>query len=816
MVWKPTNATLAEADEPSGWFPEGAVPVQDQPPMPKAEDTWEYVLKGGSIRDTFSLMEQDAHDKLMSTIERPDEFEAAMASSMYLASIFGHDPSLMRTLHNEVTGELYGEPLPPSQMMRRAISDESDVERYVTSWNQLASDPKVTDLGWSAEVKNALARGGLSTVMAPVVGTAGAAARFVARSPLARMIYPWQAQAADLPAMETKGKSLQGIAKIIYDESGMESLKPRKDGAMGFVVNTLFETVPMMAAATVAGLGVGSVGAWMVGAMAEGEAQFQTIMEQLKDRTDLTQGQKERIANTQRLVVGSINGFIELAQFKGVLKISGEFSKETLKLMKTAVAERSLAKIGGIVGMVGLADIANGHSEGFEEVLQYLVSKGGAVLEGDEIVLTEDAYELLQNYVGGVTAGIGLGQAGRVIQTGVAVNDLYKEQRAQLRMTAARQKIESVNRRRFTKWNDQVKGMEETAQEFAREQAREEAISQQAPAPGEAPAALSQATGPTVITPQEEGISGGEGLPVPAEGQPAAVVQPTAQPTPTIESAKSTPPVEMELGPAEPPTIDTILTATAGEGQPLPEEMSLRHANIQQDREALGLSGINSASRVSKREAIVEARKRKIPEQAEAVASEAIKSGRMMDRAERAGLLIRVTQLKNQYDSLMKQIGASGSDAVTGRLSALINRTEDEFDLITSALFQSGSEAGRALEFQKLTLARDMSPIAVRRRAKAAKGAELTPQETAKFKELTDNLNGKDEQINLLNKEVAKLKAAAATGKIAGKPAAKVTGKSQRTKKTRYSKMSRSQITSDRASTIAKIRALMEAGCYDA
>lgn len=468
MNWLPDGAKRID-DE---WMPEGAVSVGSDPVL--IDDTWEYVLTGGALRNVLSPVEQPAYDRVMQNTDNPAEFEAALASSLYLASIVREDPAYVFDMQKEIGKLLFGQEVTPRSVLQYAIRNEDIIDQYVDTWNQIVTDPEVEDLGWAAEVKNALARGGLRTVAAPVPGTAGFLARKVARSPLTRMIYPRQAQATDLPDLEKTGQSLQDIAKLISDEAEMDSLRPRKGGVMGFVTNTMFETVPMMAAAAVGGYVLGPAGAWAVAAAAEGDVQAQEALKFLADRDDLTDEQKQRIADTQRLVVGSINGVVEQLQVGGVLKIAKGMDRGTLKLLKAAVSQRSLTKLGRTVGLIGLGEIATANSEGWEEVIQELVSIGAARVYGDRIEITEDANRILQSYAGGFTAGMGLGMAGGALQGGVSWSQLRQEERQQLRLMAARKKMENVQRRRFSTWVDQVNAVEGALKDFQQIKAEQE------------------------------------------------------------------------------------------------------------------------------------------------------------------------------------------------------------------------------------------------------------------------------------------------------------------------------------------------------
>lgn len=260
---------------------------------------------------------------------------------------------------------------------------------------------------WSEEIDRALARGGLRTV-ASGPGTLGAIGQKIARSPLTRMIYPRAAQAKDLPALEKGARSLQDTAKLIYDEAQMETLRPQKKGAWGYVANTTFETLPMMAAATAAGAATGGAGAFAVGAMTEGEAAYQEAKKG---------GAPEDVAQTERLIVGTINGVIERMQADEILKLGKGISREAISAIKSAAKERALGKLAKTTGKVGLAQVGKAVNEGLEEALQETVSIGAATMHGDTIELSQDVPRVGQAALGGAVAGGILGLGGSIAQT---------------------------------------------------------------------------------------------------------------------------------------------------------------------------------------------------------------------------------------------------------------------------------------------------------------------------------------------------------------------------------------------------------------
>jgi len=284
-------------------------------------------------------------------------------------------------------------------------ADPNDIPATVSS-------PPTTS--WIDESKNALARGGLRMF----AGVPGTLATFpdpsqMILSPTAGpmpVVSPRIAKRRE-KAQESAKAELQKVAKTLYDEAGMESLRPQKSGAGGYILNTTLETLPLMAASTVAGLATGGVGAFAIGAMAEGEAAYQNAIQE---------GADEPTAQTERLVVGTINGLIERMQADKILKLSKGVGSGGIRAIINAIKQRSMKKLGKEVGRAGLRQLGTAINEGAEEALQELVSMGAATVGHGgkfEISRVPDAF------VGGFTAGGVLGVGGSILGGGPSLEE---------------------------------------------------------------------------------------------------------------------------------------------------------------------------------------------------------------------------------------------------------------------------------------------------------------------------------------------------------------------------------------------------------
>ena len=259
--------------------------------------------------------------------------------------------------------------------------------------------------GWLAESKNALIRGGLR-FGASVPGTMASILK-LGKATSGMSPYSVAAEQGIGMKRDQDIKKLQSMAKSIYDEAGMESLRSQKKGAGSYILNTTLETLPMMAASVAAAVTTGPIGAIAVAGMAEGESAYQEAK---------NSGADEGTAQTERLIVGTINGLIEQMQAAKILKIGKEVAGPALQAIKTAIKDKAYKRLGKEIGKIGLKQVATAVSEGVEEALQETVAMGAAKIGHDG---SFDLAKIPEAFVGGVVAGGILGAAGSLANTAI-------------------------------------------------------------------------------------------------------------------------------------------------------------------------------------------------------------------------------------------------------------------------------------------------------------------------------------------------------------------------------------------------------------
>lgn len=214
------------------------------------------------------------------------------------------------------------------------------------------------------------------------------------------------------------------------------------------------------------------------------------------------------------------------------------------------------------------------------------------------------------------------------------------------------------------------------------------------------------------------------------------------------------------------------------------------------DRESLGLAGLDNPERRAWGTALDEAKAEGLgnADRALADAAELIQKPRALNDKETAGLVIAASDLKKQHAAVMDRMKADPEGALFD--AAELQRIEDQFDTVTQALRKSGTEKGRALAAQKLTLNQDLELVSVLNRAKAYKGSSLTAKERAGYEKLIGEYKAKAEAHEM---RVRELEAKAAEQVIQRQPGRRKLPPKEHAAKT--------------ADLVANVRKLLEAGC---
>lgn len=243
-----------------------------------------------------------------------------------------------------------------------------------------------------------------------------------------------------------------------------------------------------------------------------------------------------------------------------------------------------------------------------------------------------------------------------------------------------------------------------------------------------------------------------------------------AEPTEPVETQVRLPKPPEQAAAAEKPAETAPAAPAEGDAAPAaaepakPAETSaedtnaLNKAEITQIREDYKLSDLPKPVREATEKVLQKAKADNRASSAESLAADVVANPRSITPEEHAGMVIRATELQNQYEGLMEQ-AAHEQDAGNIDRSAELQRhagkVMESLDTITHASDLAGTQAGRALSIRRMRINRDTYNLAKTvQRAKLAKGKELTAGETEKLRGLTEQIKEQEEKIAKIEKEL--------------------------------------------------------------
>jgi hypothetical protein len=186
---------------------------------------------------------------------------------------------------------------------------------------------------------------------------------------------------------------------------------------------------------------------------------------------------------------------------------------------------------------------------------------------------------------------------------------------------------------------------------------------------------------------------------------------------------------------------------------------SVKNEAVAIDREAMGLSELPEHEKETFAGWLDQAKANETDGKATAIADRVLNHGGVMTPEESAGVTLRLAELKNQHKKLLSEIGdgiKSGRDVTAGQQD--LASIESEFDRLTQATKQGGTNAAKSLVSRKLTLEDDLSAIAIKQRATAAKGSALNPKQAKAFEDLAAQIESHQKTIADLEAELARVR----------------------------------------------------------
>jgi len=103
-------------------------------------------------------------------------------------------------------------------------------------------------------------------------------------------------------------------------------------------------------------------------------------------------------------------------------------------------------------------------------------------------------------------------------------------------------------------------------------------------------------------------------------------------------------------------------------------------------------------------------------------------------------VVVAAAKIKKQYSAAIAKVEQAATPEDVLEASTAAGRLQDEFDQLSRALRASGTEKGRALAAQKLTIDQDFSLISVLSRAKALKRSDLTEKQQTSLRDMVKKL----------------------------------------------------------------------------
>lgn len=196
----------------------------------------------------------------------------------------------------------------------------------------------------------------------------------------------------------------------------------------------------------------------------------------------------------------------------------------------------------------------------------------------------------------------------------------------------------------------------------------------------------------------------------------------------------------------EPTEVEPYLEPPARRGPIVTEpvtDTAAKKSAMAEDRAALDLPELPAPERKSWQRSLDKAR----PERASLLADEVLNRPRSLNDSETASLVVRAQEIKNEHAAKMREIGESAdAEAITAKRNE-VEALEREFDKLTRATKLSGTEKGRTLAAQKLTVNQDYDLVSLVQRAKAAKGRELTPEERTRYEQQATRITELEAQL---------------------------------------------------------------------
>jgi hypothetical protein len=185
-----------------------------------------------------------------------------------------------------------------------------------------------------------------------------------------------------------------------------------------------------------------------------------------------------------------------------------------------------------------------------------------------------------------------------------------------------------------------------------------------------------------------------------------------------------------------------------------PPGLAAKNASMDEARAAMGLRDINKpaapGANMPHHIAEAEAIRQRIPERAAGIVMDYLSDKRKepLNQLETAGLAVYGDRLNEAYARLSEDVNDPSLDEGERMTKAAeLERIEQDFDLLSRAMRQSGTAQSLAFSQRKHAVGSDYRPLAVESRAAAAKGKKLTVNEKRKLKKAVTEHKAAEEKL---------------------------------------------------------------------
>lgn len=194
--------------------------------------------------------------------------------------------------------------------------------------------------------------------------------------------------------------------------------------------------------------------------------------------------------------------------------------------------------------------------------------------------------------------------------------------------------------------------------------------------------------------------------------------------------------IRAEFGAESEPHLRNVYAELSGEKPAA--ETSIKNAAVEADREALGLPELTPAEHKTWQTSLDNARAKGLhdADTTDRIADRVLEGKKKgLDDEESAGLTLRIRELQNKHQELSEKIWTEKDPVKLFELRTDAKAIEDQFNKLSDATKQGGSDVARALAIRRSAVNENYDLVSLKRDFKTATGKEPTGKNLEKIKE---------------------------------------------------------------------------------